>query len=94
MKYELKPRLEISTALDCQAHYKSWLHHGEDLIVDGSSVERVDAAGIQLLAAMFVTAKESKNAIQLVNASDELVQGITVLGLKAIFNELEVVGEK
>ena len=55
-------------------------------VIDGSSVERVDGAGVQLLAALKQAAAVKGMPMQLVNASECLTQAINILGMDEQIN--------
>ncbi|WP_070968795.1 STAS domain-containing protein [Vibrio sonorensis] len=86
MECTLSETLDISTVLDASTLYQQWLSHNEALTVDASQVSRVDAAGIQVLTSLFLTAKRNQINAELHNPSPTLVDGIEVLGLCPVFN--------
>ncbi len=86
----LNESLDISTVLESVEVYKSWLEKSESSVVlDASKVQRVDAAGIQALASLMVTAQHNKLSIQLTNPPKVLSEGITILGLQKIFDVID-----
>ncbi|CAH8192545.1 STAS domain-containing protein [Vibrio aestuarianus] len=87
MDLTLAESLEISTVLDSKAQYLEWLKQNSPLRIDASLVAHVDAAGIQLLASFFMTARHANIDISLVNATNTLTEGITVLALEGLFAE-------
>lgn len=87
MDLTLAESLEISTVLDSKAQYLEWLKQNSPLRIDASLVAYVDAAGIQLLASFFMTARHANIDISLVNATNTLTEGITVLALEGLFAE-------
>ncbi|HZV57775.1 MAG TPA: STAS domain-containing protein [Sphingobium sp.] len=58
---------------------------GEALIIDGSKVNRVGLAGLQLLASAALSAQDRSLAFQVVDASDELKGAASLSGLSAMF---------
>ncbi len=90
----LNESLDISTVLDNALLYKNWLATDDkSLALDASQVERVDAAGIQTLASLFITAQHNQLIISLNNPSKVLSEGITILGLQKIFDAEDKVKE-
>ncbi|SDG82618.1 anti-anti-sigma factor [Vibrio xiamenensis] len=86
----LNESLDISTVLESVEVYKSWLEKSESSVVlDASKVQRVDAAGIQALASLMVTAQHNKLSIHLTNPPKVLSEGITILGLQKIFDVID-----
>ena len=61
------------------------LDNHELLIIDVSSVLRIDAAGLQALASLFSKAKQTHTEICLINLPDKLSDGIEWLALTNIF---------
>lgn len=86
MECLLPESLDISTVLDSTTQYKSWLSHAEQLDVDASNVGRVDAAGIQALTSLFLSAKSNQIEIRLLKPSPLLTEGIATLGLNEPFD--------
>ncbi|ASU23595.1 STAS domain-containing protein [Vibrio qinghaiensis] len=87
MNFLLVESLEISTVLDSKANYLQWLSLAPPLTIDASQVNSVDAAGMQLLASLFMTAKRAGIEITLVHATNTLNEGIALLGLESLFAE-------
>ncbi|USD43369.1 STAS domain-containing protein [Vibrio sp. SCSIO 43135] len=77
--------LEISTVMDAKVQYEEWLKQPSPLNIDASQVGRVDAAGLQLLASLFVSARNTNLDITLNSASDVLQEGIGLLALQHVF---------
>lgn len=82
----LPESLDISTVLDTTVEYRSWLVQQTSLHIDGSHVHRVDAAGLQALAALFLSAKNNQINIQLMNPTQPVIDGATILGLAETFD--------
>ncbi|ASG02268.1 STAS domain-containing protein [Vibrio anguillarum] len=87
MDFLLAESLEISTVLDSKANYLQWLSLTPPLTIDASRVNSVDAAGLQLLASLFMTAERAGIEITLVNATNTLNEGIALLALESLFAE-------
>ncbi|SON52243.1 lipid asymmetry maintenance protein MlaB [Vibrio tapetis] len=85
MQCQLDESLEISNVLNSKIEYQQWLDNHELLIIDASSVSRIDAAGLQALASLFLTAKQTHTEIRLINVADKLSDGIELLALTNIF---------
>ncbi|CAH0535825.1 STAS domain-containing protein [Vibrio marisflavi] len=81
----LEECLDISTVMDSSSNYKKWLNLPTPILIDASKVVRVDTAGIQALASLFATARAADSNIQLINATDTLLEGISILGLSDLF---------
>jgi len=84
MECLLPENLDISTVLDSTNLYKTWLSEDCALILDASNVKKVDAAGIQALTSLFLTAKANQTDIQLLRPTELLIEGINTLGLTEI----------
>lgn len=82
----LPESLDISTVLDSATQYKTWLAQTDKLSIDASQVVRADAAGLQALAALFLSAKSNQIEIQLVQPTPLLIEGISTLGLNDQFD--------
>lgn len=85
MEYALEESLEISTVLNTKNQYVDWMAQHQSLQIDASQVVRIDAAGIQLLASMFITARKSNVDIHLVEVPTVLSEGIRLLGFELLF---------
>ncbi len=85
MQCQLDESLEISNVLNSKIEYQQWLDNHELLIIDASSVSRIDAAGLQMLASLFLTAKQTHTEIRLINVPDKLADGIELLALTSLF---------
>lgn len=94
MECLLPESLDISTVLDSATQYKTWLGQDSNQIhIDASQVNRIDAAGLQALVAFFLTAKSNQIDIQLVKPTPLLIEGINTLGLDDQFDINSEVGE-
>ncbi|NVD08632.1 STAS domain-containing protein [Vibrio sp. JPW-9-11-11] len=81
MERLLPENLDISTVLDSTNLYKNWLSEDSVLLLDASNVKRVDAAGIQALTSLFLTAKLNQTDIQLLRPTELLLDSFKILGL-------------
>ncbi|WCP69379.1 STAS domain-containing protein [Vibrio tubiashii] len=93
MECLLPESVDISTVLDSATQYKTWLGQDNQLSIDASHVSRVDAAGIQALASLFLSAKSNQIDIQLVQPTPSLIEAISTLGLDDQFDMSTEVGE-
>jgi len=93
MECLLPESLDISTVLDSTTQYQAWLAQADQLHIDASEVVRVDAAGIQALTALFLSAKSNQIEIQLINPTNSLLEGISTLGLQEQFDKSDSIGE-
>ncbi|MCW8890123.1 MAG: STAS domain-containing protein [Sedimenticola sp.] len=57
---------------------------GDCLRLDGSDIEQLDGAGLQLLASLILEAREAKKTIEWEGASDELLASAHLLGLSGL----------
>ena len=85
MECWLDESLEISTVLSAKDKYLEWLKQDSPISIDASQVVRVDTAGLQTLASLFVSAKHAGLDINLVNSSSVLTDAITLLNLENQF---------
>ncbi|MGM0553338.1 MAG: STAS domain-containing protein [Pseudomonadota bacterium] len=81
---ELPERLRIDTAGAVWADLRAALDLGDSLELHAGAVAEVDAAGIQLLAMAWQTARTRDQALTLVAMTPELEQGLHALGLSAV----------
>lgn len=84
--FSLNESLDISNVVDCKIQYTEWLQqHSDDVIVlDAACVNRVDAAGLQLLVSFHHSARMAGKNLQFQNVSETLEEGLKVLGLDRI----------
>ncbi|WCE31367.1 STAS domain-containing protein [Vibrio sp. SCSIO 43137] len=85
--------LDISTVNDAKPQYIAWLESSSPLQVDATNVSRIDAAGLQLLASLFTSARHQKIDIQLINATEKLQEAVSILGLQTLFDSCSETGE-
>ncbi|PAR48590.1 sulfate transporter [Vibrio metoecus] len=77
----LNEALDIAHVQECKLQFLPWISQHEPIVVDGSAVVRVDAAGIQLLASLWMTAQHNQLEIYFDQLSDVLAEGIALLGM-------------
>ncbi|MEM6962174.1 MAG: STAS domain-containing protein [Myxococcota bacterium] len=63
---------------------------GVPFILDGSNVERCDAAAVQILLALAKTAAEDESPSQILNPSPALTEGFNTLMLSHVLETLSV----
>lgn len=90
----LPESLDISTVLDSASQYQTWLATNKPLNIDASQVGRVDAAGLQALTSLFLSAKSNEVDIQLMQPTQALLEGINTLGLNLQFDINTEAGEQ
>ncbi|GLT16884.1 sulfate transporter [Vibrio zhanjiangensis] len=89
----LPESLDISTVLDTTTLYQEWLAGSGSIELNAEKVVRVDAAGLQLLSCLFISAKENHRDIYLLKPTETLTDGIQTLGLCDVFERTTSVGE-
>jgi anti-anti-sigma regulatory factor len=85
MECQLEESLEIGNVLNIKNEYQQWLDTNEELVIDASSIVRVDAAGLQALASLFFSTKQANTEIKFINASNEFQESIKLLDLQSVF---------
>ena len=78
--------LDISEVI---AHYDSmydYLNSGQDIYLDAENLEKVDAAGLQLLFSFIQSSTRKRVSIQWVSISDELKRMIDCMGFSGPIN--------
>ncbi|RSD30653.1 STAS domain-containing protein [Vibrio pectenicida] len=89
----LPESLDISTVLDVTTLYQKWLTNQDPIELNAEKVVRVDAAGIQLLCCLFISAKKNHREIHLLKPTEPLTDGIQTLGFSGVFERTTKVGE-
>lgn len=80
----LPESMTIADVGELQSLMVAVLESESDVSVDGSGVELVDGAGLQLLVAMFMAADKQGVTISWVGPSETLVEGATQVGLASV----------
>lgn len=93
MDCALPESLEISTVLDSTSSYREWLSENTEIVIDASQVSRVDAAGVQALCSLFISANNHQIDIQLKHPSQILLEALGTLGLSEQIKWNEDCGE-
>ncbi len=78
---ELEEMLTVAQAGDLQGVLLRELDGRAEVVVDGSRVERVDAAALQVLAAFSATLRHQGGQITWQRPSASLCEGVTLTGL-------------
>lgn len=73
--------LDIAHVQECKQQLLPWMSQEAPIVIDGSAVARVDAAGVQLLASLFITAQYNGQQIHFEQLSDVLAEGLALLGM-------------
>jgi anti-anti-sigma factor len=79
----LSSELTIYTAAEHRTRMLDWLGDGAEgpLVVDASSIQDVDAAGVQLLVSLSRSLAQHQRRLELTSPSESLRQACTRLGL-------------
>ena len=75
---------DISVVTDFKAMVQQAMAEGGDMIIDASKVERIDAAALQLLAALFRDSEHKGVKISWNNPSEPLKYAAKLTGLEAV----------
>lgn len=78
---QLDEILDISHANSIHQRLKTTMNAGENCVLDGSAVEHVDTAGIQLLFAFIKTSNKQGSQIQWQGVSEKLRSAMDRLGM-------------
>ncbi|EJN2398304.1 anti-sigma factor antagonist [Vibrio cholerae] len=73
--------LDIAHVQECKQQLLPWMSQEAPIVIDGSAVARVDAAGVQLLASLFITVQHNGQQIHFQQLSDVLAEGLALLGM-------------
>lgn len=84
LSLELPSSLTIADVGEIYALLRDALQQDAEVTLDGSSVDVIDGAGIQLLAALFKEASEKQLTIRWSGASDPVVQAAAQMGLSSV----------
>lgn len=84
MSYELGECLDISTINTWHPVFIQWLESPSPISIDAAKVTRIDTAGMQALASLFLSAQRAGKTIILSNLSDVLKDGIQLLDLESL----------
>ena len=77
----LAETMDISTVQNLHIELKTALGSGDPVSLDGSNVVRADTAALQVLAAMFIDAKDRLPKPELNSPSEALTQSAALLGI-------------
>lgn len=83
----LPEELTIYTVGELHPRWRAWADESaaqpDPVTVDGSAVDQIDGAGLQLLVSLCRTLTARHTGLQLANASTALREGCAALGLSA-----------
>ncbi len=83
--YKLEGPISIADVAELHAEFKTYLAEGNDLEIDCSEVEGVDAAALQLLMAFINEAEKQDNKLIWKEPSESLQSTVLMMGLKDEF---------
>jgi anti-anti-sigma regulatory factor len=83
-RIKLAPRLTIAQAADLHRTLAARLESGGPIIVDGTHVEEIDTAILQLLTSLWRTGRERSVACTWYGVSDALCRTATLIGVAEI----------
>ncbi len=95
----LPAELTIYTVGELRPQWLAWLatlassDAPVEVTVDGAAVDQIDAAGVQLLAALSRSLRAAQRSLCLVNASPLLTQACEALGLSALRGGAQAMGD-
>jgi phospholipid transport system transporter-binding protein len=81
---KLEASCTVRDAMDMQFQLLSVDFGDSDVVVDGSAVERIDTAGLQLLLSFVKHQASRGKAVQWVASSPELIRGSQLLGIAGL----------
>lgn len=84
MGISLGSSLDITQVIDLQTQYLAQISQDAKWQVDGGDVCRVDAAGLQLLLALFSTLEPSERKSRWLNISPVLLEAATCAGMAEV----------
>ena len=84
--------LDITSAIECRAQYLQWLESDQPLQHNGSAVRKVDASGIQALAAFMLSVKKTGSMMECKDFSEVLSEGIELLGYELNQGKFKIQG--
>jgi anti-anti-sigma factor len=83
---ECNDGLDVSLVSDFKELLKQAAGQNLPVVLDGSALERVDGAALQLLAAFFIEARSSGMSVVWKEPSAPLCRAATISGLKEIMD--------
>ena len=83
---ECNEGLDISLVSDFKEFLKQAAGQNLPVVLDGSALERVDAAALQLLSAFFIEARTSGLNVMWKEPSAQLCRAAELIGLKETIN--------
>lgn len=80
----LGERLTIESAAELRERLQAVLGDGASLRIDAQAVERVDTAGLQVLASLHKTLQARGGSLQWEGFSDEMLDALELAGMKSL----------
>lgn len=77
----LQSVFDIAQVTDAKTSFLEALERGEDIAIDGGDVERIDAAGLQLLMAVFQEAAARSIQVSWLNKSSEIAASAKLINV-------------
>ncbi len=79
--FVLPEKFTIALATETFQRLMSQVEQGGDIALEGGGVQRIDAAGVQLLLVVQQALREARNTLRWVTVSDALRESVNLLGL-------------
>ncbi len=79
--FVLPEKFTIALAAETFQRLMGQVEKGRDIALEGGGVQRIDAAGVQLLLVVQQALKEARNTLRWVTVSDALRESVNLLGL-------------
>ena len=76
--------LDVTLVAGYLAQFSQLLNEQKSIVLNGADIERVDGAGLQLLAAFFKSAELQQISVQWQGVSDSLKYGAKISGLTGV----------
>jgi len=86
MIIECNEGLDVSMVTDFKVLLKQAAGQDLPIVLDATSMERIDGAGLQLFAAFFMEAQESGLSISWRSPPEALLHAAEITGLKGVLN--------
>lgn len=83
---ECEDSLDVSVLTDFKALLSQAMEQKLPVVLDGSRIERIDAAALQLIHSFFISASNAKLSVCWRSPSDELCNAARLTGLTEAMN--------
>ncbi len=83
-RMKLEGSLDLHHAADAAQRFREWLNREGSLELDGSGLTAIDGCGLQLLLAVFGTAREQHREIVWSAPSESLSEAADLMGLSGL----------